>query len=586
MKNIVLLGGSNSVLTNGLKNGLQCEESIVLKNYALGACTCLQNLYALILNKNDILDADLLVTESNVNEIHSFCRIKMPLKQLSYIINTYYEELSFLNIKILVLILPICEKHPSNEDIEIINDLHRKNCVKYGFNCIDMQSYYKKNNVFEFFMDLPENHHPMETIMNKLGRNIAKNIDAFKYHLQNKNKLHRKYAFFIPEVDTIGNKLETKIKSNSLYRETIVRITDKAKILFPSKFQGYRVAAIYTWNDFEEECYGTKVFSSLVLENLQTKIVKPSNGWMQFSELHQDFNIDCSTFAYFNSQNTQITENSILIHGRELMLKHVDLIAFFLIKDEYNNLSINMDFNFAHEKTNKLFFDKFIPDLCFLKNVIQEYCSKKQFESTIAELKSLLSQKELQLQNKTNELKNLQEDIIHKKQLLEVQNLEQDLNLKSLQTKEIQENINLKILEKTKIQKELDQYNNVVYIERYHQSAKQRIYNHLSYKLGFCAIKKSKTLWGWISMPIILLSIFISHKQEQKIYQEKIKKDPSLKLPSLELYTDYQEARKEENSFTYKLGQAIMNANKTWYKGGYVKLWFEIRKLKEKENIF
>ncbi|ELX8925897.1 hypothetical protein SLH66_001146 [Campylobacter coli] len=537
MKNIVLLGGSNSVLTNGLKNGLQCEESIVLKNYALGACTCLQNLYALILNKNDILDADLLVTESNVNEIHSFCRIKMPLKQLSYIINTYYEELSFLNIKILVLILPICEKH-------------------------------------------------LETIMNKLGRNIAKNIDAFKYHLQNKNKLHRKYAFFIPEVDTIGNKLETKIKSNSLYRETIVRITDKAKILFPSKFQGYRVAAIYTWNDFEEECYGTKVFSSLVLENLQTKIVKPSNGWMQFSELHQDFNIDCSTFAYFNSQNTQITENSILIHGRELMLKHVDLIAFFLIKDEYNNLSINMDFNFAHEKTNKLFFDKFIPDLCFLKNVIQEYCSKKQFESTIAELKSLLSQKELQLQNKTNELKNLQEDIIHKKQLLEVQNLEQDLNLKSLQTKEIQENINLKTLEKTKIQKELDQYNNVVYIERYHQSAKQRIYNHLSYKLGFCAIKKSKTLWGWISMPIILLSIFISHKQEQKIYQEKIKKDPSLKLPSLELYTDYQEARKEENSFTYKLGQAIMNANKTWYKGRYVKLWFEIRKLKEKENIF
>ncbi len=197
-----------------------------------------------------------------------------------------------------------------------------------------------------------------------------------------------------------------------------------------------------------------------------------------------------------------------------------------------------------------------------------------------------ISDLELQLQNKTKELKNLQEDIIHKKQLLEVQNLEQDLNLKSLQTKEIQENINLKTLEKTKIQKELDQYNNVVYIERYHQSAKQRIYNHLSYKLGFCAINKSKTLWGWISMPIILLSIFISHKQEQKIYQEKIKKDPSLKLPSLELYTDYQEARKEENSFTYKLGQAIMNANKTWYKDGYVKLWFEIRKLKEKENIF
>ncbi|ECP7247905.1 hypothetical protein FUZ02_08790, partial [Campylobacter coli] len=189
-----------------------------------------------------------------------------------------------------------------------------------------------------------------------------------------------------------------------------------------------------------------------------------------------------------------------------------------------------------------------------------------------------ISHLELQLQNKTNELKNLQENIAHKKQFLEVQNLEQDVNLKHLKAKEIQENINLKTLKKTKIQKELEQYsNNIVYVERYHQSAKQRIYNHLSYKLGFCAIKNSKTLLGWIVMPITLLGILIAHKQEQKIYQEKIQQNPSLKLPPLESYVDYQEAKKEENSFTYKLGQAIINANKTWYKGGYVRLIFEIR---------
>ncbi|ENU2763412.1 hypothetical protein ACE4NT_001880, partial [Campylobacter coli] len=32
---------------------------------------------------------------------------------------------------------------------------------------------------------------------------------------------------------------------------------------------------------------------------------------------------------------------------------------------------------------------------------------------------------------------------------------------------------------------------------------------------------------------------------------------------------------------SYKLGQALIKANKTWYKGGYVKVIFEIRKLKK-----
>ncbi|MCR6574732.1 hypothetical protein CINS5995_08310, partial [Campylobacter insulaenigrae] len=71
------------------------------------------------------------------------------------------------------------------------------------------------------------------------------------------------------------------------------------------------------------------------------------------------------------------------------------------------------------------------------------------------------------------------------------------------------------------------------------------------------------------------------HKQEQKIYQEKIKKDPSLKLPPLEQYPDYQEASKEKECFTYKLGQALIQANKDWYGGGYIKLWFKIKKLKQ-----
>ncbi|EAK0493954.1 sugar transferase [Campylobacter lari] len=112
--------------------------------------------------------------------------------------------------------------------------------------------------------------------------------------------------------------------------------------------------------------------------------------------------------------------------------------------------------------------------------------------------------------------------------------------------------------------------------------AKQRIQNQLSYKLGQAIIANSKSLLGYIRMPFVLSYIKDKHKQEQKIYQEKIKKDPSLALPPLESYPDYEEALKEKECLTYKLGEALIKANKTWYKGGYVKMWFEIRELKRK----
>ncbi|EOU2823641.1 hypothetical protein L8W66_06105 [Campylobacter lari] len=115
-------------------------------------------------------------------------------------------------------------------------------------------------------------------------------------------------------------------------------------------------------------------------------------------------------------------------------------------------------------------------------------------------------------------------------------------------------------------------------------TAKIKIQNQLSYKLGQAMIVNSKSILGYIRMPFVLSYIKDKHKQEQKIYQEKIKKDPSLKLPPLESYPDYQEALKLKNHLSYKLGQALIKANKTWYKGGYVKMLFEIWKLR-KYNI-
>lgn len=63
--------------------------------------------------------------------------------------------------------------------------------------------------------------------------------------------------------------------------------------------------------------------------------------------------------------------------------------------------------------------------------------------------------------------------------------------------------------------------------------------------------------------------------QEQiKILQDKIK----------ELEASNQKALKIKNHLSYKLGEALIRANKNWYKGGYIKFIFEVIKIKKEHK--
>lgn len=66
---IVLLGGSNSVMVNGLQKGLR-QENIELINLALGATDNLQNLFELVNEKKQqaLLEADFIIIETNIND--------------------------------------------------------------------------------------------------------------------------------------------------------------------------------------------------------------------------------------------------------------------------------------------------------------------------------------------------------------------------------------------------------------------------------------------------------------------------------------------------------------------------------------
>ncbi len=229
-----------------------------------------------------------------------------------------------------------------------------------------------------------------------------------------------------------------------------------------------------------------------------------------------------------------------------------------------------------------------------LKEMKPEYWDKiaefiadivKTKNQNIADKANIIQNKDKIITDQTTQIKSLQVNIKDSEvKLVQIQTSNNTLsNIIKEKDNIINSNINQINQLQNNIQEKSTQLNQIqskLSFQTKYGTAKTRIQNQLSYKLGQAMIVNSKSFLGYLIMPMALLSIMISHKQEQKIYQEKIKKDTSLKLPPLESYPDYKEALKEKECFTYKLGEALIRANNNWYGGGYIKLWFEIGKLK------
>ncbi|EPC9469428.1 hypothetical protein ACR3S7_001570 [Campylobacter lari] len=279
---------------------------------------------------------------------------------------------------------------------------------------------------------------------------------------------------------------------------------------------------------------------------------------------------------------------SLDLLGIELLRRVNKLTLPFLEKANRN--IVRRDLRFFHEKhfTSKDPLLKFQP----LKEVVQSYINyfeesnewvRKEF---FPYKERLFPKKDLTNYKENYELKEMKPeywdkiaefiaDIVKTKnqniadKTNIIQNKDKIIIDQTTQIKSLQANIKDNEVKLVQIQSKLS-------FQTKYGTAKTRIQNQLSYKLGQAMIANSKSFLGYIRMPFVLFYIKDKHNQEQKIYQEKIKKDPSLKLPPLEDYPDYQEALKLKNHLSYKLGQALIQANKTWYGGGisncYLKL--------------
>lgn len=542
-KNIVLLGESHFAFKNGITQGI-LDAGFKCFNLSLGGTPSLQNLYELIRNKKLLENADLIITGSNTHDIAQYNSFDLFPKSYQ-VINWLYKELYFLKKKIICFIAPTPQKWLNKNCIKYVNTLHIKLAIKYGFNVININ---KKHLESSYSLIQRDEAHDFDCIMRELGRNIANNIENFSFPKKINIINDNPQFYFYPIEKAINlNFANFKFKQSWLCSEKVYCIKSKEVISFNKNTFNLNLLGVHLWND--------SGICEIQIKNPKDQIFNRSLNY-NFSYF---FDIYDRQFKFAN--DTKILNNGV---------NNINLISFFLASPEGNYHTEKIDFealaNENIEIPKEYNFNHLIPPIELYKEIIDEYCSIMD-PIKLAPLQNQIKEKDNIISTLNQEKTTLQNELSSfpiKKQNLEIKNLEQDLIFKKLQNKKLAKQMGIKL---NTIIPKLTMINP--------NSAKARIHNHLSYKLGQALIENSKSVFGYIRMPFILSYIADKHKLEQKIYKEKIKQNPSFTLPPLETYPDYNEALKEKECFTYKLGEALMKASNNWYGGGVYQIYIQ-----------
>ena len=488
MKNIVLLGGSNSVMVNGLQKGL--KENANVTNLALGASTCIQNLFEVVKDKNieALTNADLIVTESNINELINSNDVKEQLSMATIFKNLYYlyGVLYKYQKPVCILVLPFKGNHI------IINNMHRFLANYFGHNIVDVQRYYNANLIAEFGNKFGA--HQLAVINRNIGKEIAKNIDCFKVSNKNLDINLPEFKIVTPENMQRNGNFKIFNAKNSVFDEVIYRL-DKDNSLIIDGYKDWQIIGMHSWNlDNNGEIAkiasvnALKLDGAIHLKSNKISIVKQTASLNQFCEIQAEPIINNEVIVKFNDEKLPNTEfyhaaKSWLPDSKSL--PYFDLIAFLLCKP---NPKMKL-FDLSVIPTDK--------DIEIDKDIDRSY---------------------------------LMPNIVFFKDSMEF----------------------------------IDEYIGHLY---------PNIVKHIDSVLTPQIIKKTEAqILSQLNKntPQIQPSL----EAENKILKDKIK----------ELETNYQKVIKVKNHLSYKLGQALIKANKNWYKGGYIKFIFEAMKIKKEHK--
>lgn len=303
----VLLGGSNSVLAEALSTGL--EEKTSLANFGLGATTVMQNLYQVVRHEEAVIKADLVISESNVNDIGCLKYFGGDMDFVRTSIDLFYAELSRIQPNCLILLLPQQPSSAEPQDvIDAINGIHAENADRHGFMMIDFNEILAVADEEDRQFLRLDHRHPLNSYMYHLGSNIGQFIVDRWDWLQQRRADHTpsiSSPFTILPPSAIPG-LPLADKSNSRFRETVGTIVED--FAPPPVTYGKRLIGIGTWSD---------KLSAIKIASGDTLTIKPVNDINAFNELPTQPILRADTrIGSFYGTMADITEESILLTRR------------------------------------------------------------------------------------------------------------------------------------------------------------------------------------------------------------------------------------------------------------------------------
>ena len=333
---LCLLGGSTSVLKNGFSYGLCKEEDI---NLAIGATSSIQNIHSLIKNRCEIDGLDLIITQSNINDIYNINNACYSKSLVLNNIRHLYDELYRTGKTIVSVLLPIARYLPqiaSQKLCDEVNELHRALCQKYGVYLIDADKYFLNLDVEELSTKImmPDSLHVVESYMYCLGENIRKYFEVNSNLLNKSNELDSN--FFLNNHFPNLNKVT---KGNSKFKRELFLLSEKVNI----EVTGAVLCGIETWSDGYSKVKITDCFDKLIFA------IKSFNQNLAFNE------ISCDKFSNFKLEshigNTLLVTEPTVNCRREENVENFTLLSSLLFKKTNCsllelNLNLKLDLNF------------------------------------------------------------------------------------------------------------------------------------------------------------------------------------------------------------------------------------------------
>ncbi|NDJ26470.1 hypothetical protein DMB95_00645 [Campylobacter sp. MIT 12-8780] len=554
MKKIVILGSSNFLRVGGIRSAF-IQDELELYNFSLAGMDAIAKISDIFRHKELMLQADLIIAESNlIDNTNSHTPLDHAVRNIYWLMQELYK----LQRKVLILILPFKD----DDRVKITNKTYAKLAFDYGFNLIDMYSFYKEKNVLDFYMNKIDPFHEINAIMQELGRNIVENIDNFHFPKQDKY-LHENPNFkLLSAKDMIcQDKLLAEHKKDFFADELVYKLKAGVRLYFPSEFKNFMPICVRTFSQDKHTRYANAftTYSSFILQNKTQRLIKAVGLIHENNSIDFKFVIDEQSFVEFNAKNEAWSERSrhtALRDNTYSVLDYVDLIDFLCAdnsgKWEFELLKADEELI----KDEKYDFSYLVPDVVFYKTLIEQWCERTD------NLKARpLNEKITALQAEIQKTKaELEQNLDIKKQNLEIKNLQADLSLKLAKARKEAKELGLSLQ---------DLPFEFIYIEE-EQSAKQRLQNHLAFKLGQAFILNYKSFLGILRLPFVLSYIKEKHKAE--LSPAKIK---------LEELKDYNQALSIKQSLSYQLGTELMKAYKNWYKGGFIAFVFKAKALQK-----